>query len=206
MIPNRRASGFCCWTVLLCTVALTACAGLQTTHTKLPGPTGTDKAIPKTAELSSYFEMLDKLGPGQPERQAAELEAIRLAAQQSPTSSNRLHYAIALGAAGHPESNPIEARHLISELLAGPNDLRPQEVLLANAYLLEFDARVALYADLARQREESEHKLQGETAENERRYAALNTETQRLRKALADAERKLEAVAEMERNLTPQGQ
>jgi hypothetical protein len=187
-------------------VALSASAGLQKTHTKLPGPTASDKAVPKSADLSSYFEMLDKLGPGDPERQATELEAIRLAAQQSPTSSNRLHYAIALGAAGHPESNPIEGRHLISELLAGPHDLRPQEVMLANAYLLEFDARVALYADLARQREESDRKLQAENADSERRYGALNTETQRLRKALADAERKLEAVAEMERNLTPQGQ
>jgi len=194
--------------VLLVTavLAVAGCAGLQKTHTGQPGPTGNDKAVPRSAELSSYFEMLDKLGPGDPERQATELEAIRLASQQSPTSSNRLHYAIALGAAGHPDSNPIEARHLISELLAGPNDLRPQEILLANAYLREFDARVALYADLARQREESDRKLQAESAEMERRYGALNTETQRLRKALADAERKLEAVAEMERNLTPQGQ
>ena len=44
------------------------------------------------------------------------------------------------------------------------------------------------------------------SAEEDRRYSALNAETQRLKKALADAESKLEAVAEMERTLTPESQ
>ena len=114
--------------------------------------------------------------------------------------------AIALGAAGHSSSNPVEARRLIAELLAGQHDLTPQEVSLANAFLREFDARVALYADLARQREESERQVQSMSAEEDRRYSALNAETQRLKKALADAESKLEAVAEMERTLTPESQ
>ena len=125
----------------------------------------------------------------------------RAAADQKPTASNRLRYAIALGAAGHPASNPVEARRLIADLLAGQPDLRPQEVSLANAYLREFDARVALYADLGRQREEAEKKLHSLDADGDRKYNALNAETQRLRKALAEAERKLEAVAEMEHAL-----
>jgi predicted nucleic acid-binding Zn-ribbon protein len=100
----------------------------------------------------------------------------------------------------------VEARRLITELLAGQNDLSPQEVSLANALLREYDARVALYADLARQREESERKLKSVDADGDRRLNALNAETQRLKKALAEAERKLEAVAEMERSLTPEGQ
>jgi predicted nucleic acid-binding Zn-ribbon protein len=91
-------------------------------------------------------------------------------------------------------------------LLAGEHDLTPQEVSLANAFLREFDARVALYADLARQREESERQMKSLGADEERRYSALNAETQRLKKALAEAERKLEAVAEMERTLTPESQ
>jgi len=144
---------------------------------------------------------LDRLAPGDYARQAAELATAQAAVEANPTSSNRLRYAIALGAAGHPASNPVEARRLIAELLAGQNDLRPQELSLANAYLREFDARVALYADLGRQREEAERKLQSLDADGDRRYNALNAETQRLRKALAEAERKLEAVAEMEHSL-----
>ena len=79
-------------------------------------------------------------------------------------------------------------------------------MLLAQAYLREFDARVALYAELARQREDGERKLKAQDAEADRRYNALNGETQKLRKALAEAERKLEAIAEVERLLTPEGQ
>ena len=75
-----------------------------------------------------------------------------------------------------------------------------------DADVLEFDARVALYADMARQREESERQIKAMGADEDRRYSALNAETQRLKKALAEAERKLEAVAEMERTLTPESQ
>ena len=103
-------------------------------------------------------------------------------------------------------ATPSKAGDSITELLAGEHDLTSQEVSLANAFLREFDARVALYAELARQREESERQLKSIGADDDRRYGMLHAETQRLKKALAEAERKLEAVAEMERSLTPEGQ
>ncbi|MCX7054970.1 MAG: hypothetical protein NTU56_12315 [Proteobacteria bacterium] len=187
-------------------MALTGCAGLQPVNKPgVPGQTVT-ASTPRPAGVASYFDVLDLMAPGDAVRQSTELASTLTQAQQSPTASNRLRYAIALGAAGHVSSNPVEARRLISDLLAGQNDLTPQEVSLANAFLREFDARVALYADLARQREESERQMKSIGADDDRRYSALNAETQRLKKALAEAERKLEAVAEMERTLTPEGQ
>ena len=188
-------------------LTLTACAGFNATEQPGSGtsPSATTEA-PKPASIASYLELLDQMAPGDSVRQAAILGSTQTAALQSPSSANRLRYAIALGSAGHSLSNPVEARRLIDELLAGQNDLSPQEVSLANALLREFDARVALYADLARQREESERRLKTLDADGDRRYNALNAETQRLKKALAEAERKLEAVAEMERSLTPDGQ
>lgn len=187
-------------------IALAACAGLQpASKPGVPGQTVT-ASTPKPTGPASYFEVLDLMAPGDAVRQSTELASTLTQAQQNPTSSNRLRYALALGAAGHVSSNPVEARRLITDLLAGQNDLTPQELSLANAFLREFDARVALYADLARQREESERQLKSNDADGDRRYSALNAETQRLKKALAEAERKLEAVAEMERTLTPEGQ
>jgi len=187
-------------------IVLTACAGLQPVDK--PGVTGqtVTASAPKPAGDAAYFEVLDLMAPGDAVRQSTGLASTLTQAQQNPTSSNRLRYAIALGAAGHVTSNPVEARRLIAELLAGQNDLTPQEASLANAFLREFDARVALYADLARQREESERQMKAMGADEDRRYSALNAETQRLKKALAEAERKLEAVAEMERTLTPESQ
>jgi hypothetical protein len=186
--------------------AMSACASLQATDkSDAPGPSAA-LATQQPADIASYFDLLDRMAPGDPVRQAAELTAALDQAQQHPTSSNRLRYAIALGAAGHAQSNPVEAGRQITGLLAGPHDLAPQEVTLANALQREFDARVELSADLARLREESEQQLKTIDADGDRRYSALNAETQRLKKALAEAERKLEAVAEMERSLTPEGQ
>ena len=187
-------------------ITLTACTGFQTADKGGASGPAPQSVAPKPAAITSYFDVLDLMAPGDAVRQSTELASTLTQAQQNPTSSNRLRYAIALGAAGHSSSNPVEARRLITELLAGQNDLTSQEVSLANAFLREYDARVALYADLARQREESERQLQLIDADGNRRYSALNAETQRLRKALAEAERKLEAVAEMERALTPESQ
>lgn len=203
-----------CWTssvaraaiALAALLALAACSGLPPREkSNATGPSA-QSAAPGPAAITSYFDVLDRMAPGDAVRQSTELASSQALALQNPTASNRLRYAIALGAAGHAASNPVEARRLITELLAGVNDLSAQEVSLANAFLREYDARVALYADLARQREESERQLKSLDADDDRRYGALNAETQRLKKALAEAERKLEAVAEMERALTPEGQ
>jgi hypothetical protein len=144
------------------------------------------------------------MAPGDPARQQAELAQALDAATRSPGSANTLRYALVLGSAGHAESNPVEARRLVTELLAGPNTLQPLERELATAFLREFDARVALYADVARQREDAERKLQSAGDSAGRRADALAADNARLRKQLAAAERKLEAVAEMERSLLEQ--
>jgi hypothetical protein len=205
-LPSRIA-GSATWPTLAATIGLAltllGCAGLQS---KQPEATPVVEAAPQPVDVADYLAVFDRLAPGDPTRQYATVAELASAAQANPTATNRLRYALALGAAGRTDSNPIEAKRLISELLAEQSDLQPKEVSLANAWLREFDARVALYADLARQREESERKLKGMDAEADKRIAALNAETQRLRKALADAERKLEAVAEMEQALVPPAQ
>jgi len=196
------------WKAFFAVIAVATCACTSLQPASSAGTSNQAAAVltPTPADLTPYFETLAQLAPGDATRQSAALASALVAAQQNPTSGTRLRYAIALGSAGHAGSNPVEGRRLISELLAGQNDLQPQEITLANAYLREFDARVALYAELARQREETERKLLTADADGDRRYNALNAETQRLKKALAEAERKLEAVAEMERALTPESQ
>jgi hypothetical protein len=144
------------------------------------------------------------MAPGDPARQVAEIAEALDEATSSPSSANTLRYALVLGSAGHSDSNPVEARRLITELLAGPNTLQPLEREFAGAFHREFDARVSLYAELARQREETEQKLRTVDDTMERRAAALAAENARLRRQLAAAERKLEAVAEMERSLLEQ--
>jgi len=184
-------------------VLLYACAGLSTTGSSTSAETSLPPAAPPPV-LAPYLETLGKMAPGDTARQQAELDATLAAAQQTRTSADTLRHALALGTAGNPASNPVEARRLITELLASANTLDPTETAFANAYLREFDARVALYAELARQREESEQTLKSLDATADRRADALAAENKQLKRALAEAERKLEAVAEMERSLLEQ--
>jgi plasmid stability protein len=191
--------------VLACTALLAACAGLTPDAAQeATGPAVDPAAAPPPATLVPYLDTLARMAPGDPVRQQSELESTLAAAQQSRSAADTLRYALALGTAGHARSNPVEARRLITELLAGPNDLAPVELGFANAYLREFDARVALYAELARQREESGLQLASVGASADRRADALAAENKSLRRALAEAERKLEAVADMERALLEQ--
>lgn len=186
---------------------LSACAGLQPRATATaPGQSSAATQASAPASLAPYLETLSRIAPGDTARQQAELAATLAAAQQTGRAGDKLRYALALGGAGHTSSNPVEAKRLIAELLASAHDLNPAELALANAFLREFDARVALYAELARQREEAEQQLKSLDATADRRADALAAENKSLKRALAEAERKLEAVAEMERSLLEQSQ
>ena len=183
---------------------LGACASLTPQAPSTTPASAAPSATLRAPELGRYLETLAGMAPGDPARQQATLDGALAATSSDPSPANRLSYALALGSAGHAGSDPIEARQLITELLAGNHGLQSQEVELASAFLREFDARVALYAELARQRDESERELGSVVATAQQRADASAAENAKLRRALAAAERKLEAVAEMERSLLDQ--
>jgi hypothetical protein len=186
------------------TLLVGACAGLNAQSPGITPATAAPKTTSSVADLTRYIDTLAAMAPGDPARQQATLEAARAAASQEPSAANRLRYALALGCAGHAGSDPIEADALMTALLAGDQGLQPVEVELATIFLREFDARVALFAELGRQRADSDQRLQSVNNAAEARAEALATENAKLRRALAAAERKLEAVAEMERSLLEQ--
>jgi hypothetical protein len=189
--------------IVLLACALSGCATLAppaTTTTPPPPP----PAAPAAADLSPYLELLDEVAAADPQREAALLGELADQLVQAPGSRTTLRHALALGAAGHAASDPVEARRLLQALLAEPGALDPAERQLAGALLREYDARVTLYAQLARQREEAEGRL---AAANEAHWKAMNAasaDAARLRRELAQAERKLQAIAEMERELLEQ--
>jgi len=183
---------------------LASCVSLEPAAPGVVAPPAATVATPAVLDIATYLDAISAMAPGDPLRQQAEMAGALDAATSSPSSANTLRYALVLGSAGHPDSNPVEARRLITELLAGANTLQPLERELASAFQREFDARVSLYAEIARQREEAEQTLRKVDDTAERRADALAAENARLRRQLAAAERKLEAVAEMERSLLEQ--
>lgn len=195
---NVRKSLLFVWLAML-----SGCATLPAQETERREAVVPDSAQARDA-LAPYLDLLSGMASSDPARQRATLESAAIAAGQAPTGSHRLRHAIALGMAGHAGSNPVEGQRLIGELLAGRNDLTEGETALANAFLAEFGARVTLYAELARQQELDREQARARDEEAEQRVLALTSENARLKRALAQAERKLKAVAEMERSLLEQ--
>lgn len=161
-------------------------------------------SVPARDALAPYLDVLSGMASGDATRQQATLQSAAAAASQSPTVSHRLQHAIALGMAGHAGSNPVEGQRLIGDLLAGTSGLSASETALARAFASEFGARTTLYAELARQQEQAREQAQARDDSAEQRMLALAGENARLKLALAQAERKLRAVAEMERSLLEQ--
>lgn len=189
-------------------ITLVACAlcGCAVRPPTPPAQAPAQPAPPTHAvtDLTPYLELLDEVASADTARVAALLGELQSQLTQAPGSRAALRHALALGAAGHDGSDPVEARRLLQALIASPGDLEPAERQLAQTMLREFDARVTLYAQLARQREEAETRLAAANEAHAKTLQASSAETARLRRALAQAEQKLQAITEMERELLEQ--
>ena len=171
-----------------------------------PAPVPEPTPAPAVTDLAPYFALLDQFAASDPARQSALLADLASQLAASPGERAALRHALAVGTAGRTGSDPVEARRLLAALLASPVDLEPAERQMAAALQREFDARVTLYAQLARQREELEARLTADNAAHARALQSATAETARLRRELQRAETKLQAITEMERELLEQSE
>jgi hypothetical protein len=160
---------------------------------------------PDLASVTAALELMQTLPAGDPARQAELFQAIKEAATLSPTTSNKLKMALALATPGHAGSNPVAAQRQLAELLATPETLLPAERLLAMVELREVDQRLVLLAENAQVRDEAPRETRDKLLAINRRLAAESDENVRLRKALDEAQAKLEAVTHVERSINDRG-
>jgi hypothetical protein len=147
------------------------------------------------------LQTLETVARGTPAEQAELAAEIRRQAESDPTHFNRLRHALVLGLPDHATSNPADARDVLEELLATPEMLRPVERAVAFVMLHEVNARIAQAGENERAVADIER---GESVRNEaliRRIQAQTAENARLRQDLAEALKKLEAVATLERSI-----
>src|ERR1700736_5200408 len=173
---------------------------------KPPVPVEPDHAAQDLSPITPLLLLMSNLPQGDPARQAELFQSAKDAAELTPTTSNRLKYALALATPGHSGSDPVAAQRQLSELLARPETLLPAERLLALVELKEVEQRLILQAENTRMRDEAQHdesrdKLQAIN----RRLAAESDENARLRKALEEARAKLEAITHIERSINDRG-
>jgi hypothetical protein len=192
MLPNKRIAA-CALTIWV--------GGCGTFGSPKPPAQAIVDDPPPGASASAVaplLEMMNNLPQGDPARQAEVFQSAKDAAELTPTTSNRLRYALALATPGYSGANPVAAQRQLAELLARPETLLPVERLLASVTLKEVEQRLILQAENARMREDTPHDSRDKLAAANRRLQAESDENAKLRKALDEARAKLEAVTHIE--------
>jgi hypothetical protein len=173
---------------------------------KQVAPAQPDHTPQDLSPVAPLLEMMGNLPQGDPARQAELFQSAKDAAELTPTTSNRLRYALALATPGYSGSDPVAAQRQLSELLARPETLLPVERLLALVELKEVEQRLILQAENKRMRDDALHDdSRDKLLAVNRRLAAESDENVKLRKALDEARAKLEAVTHIERSINDRG-
>jgi len=168
-------------------------------------PAVPDGPSPDLTSVAALLELMHTLPEGDPAHQAELFQSAKDAATIAPTTSNRLRFALALATPGHSGSDPVAAQRQLSELLATPETLLPTERLLALVELKEVEQRLVLQAENVQLRDEAPRETRDKLQGVNRRLSAESDENARLRKALEEAQAKLEAVTHIERSINDRG-
>jgi hypothetical protein len=189
---NLNRSAALCFALLM----VSGCGSLG--GAKAPAPTVAEGPTPDTGAIAPLLDMMNNLPQGDPARQAELFQSAKDAAELTPTTSNKLRYALALATPGYGGADPVAAQRQLSELLARPETLLPAERLLAAVELKEVEQRLILQAENTRLRVETPPDSRDKLQAVNRRLQAETDENAKLRKALDEARAKLEAVTHIE--------
>lgn len=187
--------------LFVATLGLAAC---DVTLPKLGGKTAA--AVPQLSDAESsravlgWLESLRLAGPAE---QAELVAAERQAYEQQGAIDRQLRYALGLATPGVPGAEPQLARRHLGEVLARGDRLQPGPRALAHLALAEVDARLTLQSDNLRLQTEGALRDRERTTALTRRLQQELDENNRLRRALDEAQKKLEAVLQLERGNTP---
>jgi hypothetical protein len=169
-----------------------------------------DRNSTETTVIASYLDTCLRLAKGSPAEQAEILTTTSNEYGAAPTPSRVLRYAMVLSTPGHAGSDPVVAQRLLREVLASPETLLPAERALAFLQLQQVERQQSLQADVRRLQSGNERTANERIAQLTRRLTSESEENTRLKKALADAQAKLDAIANIEgssnrRTTTPEG-
>jgi hypothetical protein len=159
-----------------------------------------DRNSTETTVIASYLDICLKLARGTPAEQAVILTTANNDYSAAPTPSRVLRYAMVLSTPGHAGYDPVVAQRLLREVLASPETLRPAERALAFLQLQQVERQQSLQADVRRLQTNAERTANERIAQLTRRLTTESEENTRLKKALAEAQAKLDAIANIERS------
>jgi hypothetical protein len=164
-----------------------------------PGPE--DRDVTAAVLIADSFQTMQRLAQSPPAEQAEILAAARDAYQRSPQGGAQLRYALLLATPGHPGRNPQQAQTLLRQLIAQPEALVPVERAVVLVELSQLNREIELQASNQRLQTDSARVDQEHSTTAQRKLQAEVDENAALRKALDAAQAKLDAIANIERNL-----
>jgi hypothetical protein len=151
-----------------------------------------------------YLNDLYALASGDPATQAEIFADSEAAATLTPDPSTRLRLALVLATPGHAESNAERAQDIFRDLLSQAELLSSVEISLATIHLQGVEQQLMLQQEAARLRAESSRTASTEQRAIEQRIARVEAENRNLRRSLAEAEQKLDAITSIERSIREQ--
>jgi hypothetical protein len=156
--------------------------------------------VSSSSGVRGYLETMDGLASSDPARQADVFYEVEREFTRAPTTASTLRYAVARITPGHPGSSPSEGKRLLETLLATPERMTPEERTLAAVVLQEAEARLKLEAENRRLLATLDGSNRSQ-ANSDKRVQALLEENARLRRSLTEAQQKLEAIKQIERDI-----
>jgi hypothetical protein len=157
-----------------------------------------DRNSTETQGITAYLDVCMRLARGAPAEQAEILATASNDYSAAPTPSRILRYAMVLSTPGHAGFDPVVAQRLLREVLASPETLLPAERALAFLQLQQVERQQSLQADVKRLQTGTERATNDRIAQLTKRLTTESDENARLKKALADAQAKLDAIANIE--------
>lgn len=191
-------------TITLLIAALSGC-GQTTDWIKGRISSGSDNPeILGAPEIEVYVSELGRIASGDPAAQAEIFADASAAAQLTPSPSTNLRLGLVLAIPGYPEYDPQQSASILREVLTQTLLLTPAEISLAVIHLNNVERQIISNTESQRLRASSSRAAQTQEAATNQRLTAAEAENRRLRRDLAEAEQKLEAITSIERSIREQ--
>jgi len=157
-----------------------------------------DRDATEATLMANYLDTCLKVARGTPAEQAEVLTTVSNDYHAAPAPSKVLRYAMVLSTPGHSGFDPVVSQRLLREVLASPETLLPAERALAFLQLQQVERQQSLQADVRRLQTGAERSTNERIAQLSKRLTTESEENTRLKRALADAQAKLDAIANIE--------
>ena len=163
-------------------------------------PPAPEPVVVEVPASKPYLDLLSTLVTSEPDEQAQIYAGISASLEADASPTNQLKYALVLAAPGHAYSDALAAQRIFSTLLAEPGELKPVEldiIRISMAYSQQWQNILAEEHGLSEQLALKDTQQQA----RDKQIKDLQGTVAALRQQLKDAEEKLDAIANIERQM-----